>query len=417
MKLIKSLFFLLLLIPVINYSQQTLTLVDCYSLVNKNYPISKQINLLQQKADFEIKGIQTDKLPKIDFVAKGSYQNQVTYIPNPLIEPLNKDQYRVDFNVEQIIYNGGLIDANIKLKQAQAKTQQQQVEVNLYQLKAKINQIYFLILLLQEQKDILISKQSLLYSRIKEVKTGIQFGAILPASEKVLEAENLKIKQQLQSIEYDKKRLFENLSLLTYTSIPEFSILEKPTISITDNTEVNRPELKYFDLQDQQIKESQSILEKSKMPKISAYGVAGYGNPGLNMIENSFQPILLVGLRAHWNVFDWNKTKSENEALAVSSNIVATEKETFLLNNSIQLQEIKNEIAKAEEIIQTDDEIIVLREFVERTANAQLKNGVITSSEYLIDFTNLYEAKTNRIMHEIQLNLAKANYQVAKGTN
>lgn len=417
MKLTKSLIFLVLLMPMINYSQQSLTLVDCYSLVNKNYPISKQIDLLQQKSDFEIKGIKTEKLPKIDFTAKGTYQNQVTYIPNPLIEPLNKDQYRADFNIDQVIYNGGIIDANIKLKQAQTKTQQQQVEVNLYQLKAKINQIYFSILFLQEQKNILNAKQNQLNSRIKEVKTGIQFGAILPASEKVLEAENLKIKQQLQSIEFDKRRMFENLSSLTYTSISESTILEKPLISIDENSEINRPELKYFDLQGQQIEASQSILTKSKLPKISAYGVAGYGNPGLNMIENSFEPILLVGLRAYWNVFDWNKTKSEKEALTLSSNIVATEKETFLLTNSIQLQELKNEISKSEEIIQTDNEIIVLREFVEKTANAQLKNGVITSSEYLIDFTNLYEAKTNLKIHEIQLDLAKANYQVAKGTN
>ncbi|WP_304197480.1 TolC family protein [Flavobacterium alvei] len=396
-------------------AQQSLTLTDCYALANKNYPIAKQIGLLQQKSDYEVEALQTGKLPKIDLVAQGSYQNQVTTIPNAVLEPVNKDQYRANFDVNQLIYNGGLIDANTKLKEAQTKTQQQQVEVNLYQIKTRINQLYFSILLLQERKQILISKQEQLVSKIKEVKSGIQYGAILPASEKVLEAENLKIKQQLSEIQFDKKRLFENLSSLTFTTVPETSILQKPIIIAEETAVNNRPELKYFELQDQQIEASKTVISKSNLPKINAFGIAGYGNPGLNMIDNSYQPILMVGLRANWNVFDWNKSKAEKDALTISADIVATEKETFLLNNSLQLQEMNNEIKKSEEIIKTDTEIIGLREYVEKSANAQLKNGVITTSEYLVEFTNLYEAKTNHKLHEIQLALAKANYQVSKG--
>ncbi|HQZ25385.1 MAG TPA: TolC family protein [Flavobacterium sp.] len=396
-------------------AQQSLTLEDCYALANKNYPIAKQIGLLQQKSDYEVDALKTGKLPKIDLVAQGTYQNQVTTIPNPLLEPLNKDQYRANFDVNQLIYNGGLIDANSQLKEAQTKTQQQQVEVNLYQLKPRINQLYFSILFLQERKQLLISKQEQLVSKIKEVKSGIQYGAILPASEKVLEAENLKIKQQLSEIQFDKKRLFENLSSLTFTTVPETSILQKPIIITEETAANNRPELKYFELQDQQIEASKTVISKSNLPKINAFGIAGYGNPGLNMIDNSYQPILMVGLRANWNVFDWNKSKAEKDALTVSADIVATEKETFLLNNSLQLQEMNNEIKKSEEIIKTDTEIIGLREYVEKSANAQLKNGVITTSEYLVEFTNLYEARTNQKLHEIQLALAKANYQVTKG--
>ena len=396
-------------------AQQSLTLEECYALANKNFPLAKQIGLLQQKSDYEVDALQTGKLPKIDLIAQGTYQNQVTTIPNPLLEPLNKDQYRANFDVNQLIYNGGLIDANTKLKEAQTKTQQQQVEISLYQIKTKINQLYFSILLLQERKEILISKQEQLVSKIKEVKSGIQYGAILPASEKVLEAENLKIKQQLSEIQFDKKRLFENLSSLTFTTVPETATLQKPILITDENTENNRPELKYFEFQDQQIEASKSIVSKNNLPKVNAFGIAGYGNPGLNMIDNSFQPIFMVGLRANWNVFDWNKSKAEKDALTVSSQIVATEKETFLLNNSLQLQEMDNEIKKSEDIIKTDTEIIGLREYVEKSANAQLKNGVITTSEYLVEFTNLYEARTNQKLHEIQLALAKANYQVTKG--
>lgn len=404
-----------LIITFYSNAQQSLTLEDCYALVKTNYPTAKQIDLLQQKSAFEIDAIHKGKLPKIDLNAQGTYQNQVTTIPNPFLEPLNKDQYKATLDVNQLIYNGGAIAANAKLKEAQTKTLQQQVDVNLYQLKSEINQIYFSILLLQERKSILISKQEQLVSRIKETKTGIKFGAIMPSSEKVLEAETLKIKQQLSEIQYDKKKLFENLSLLTHAAISEDTTLEKFTAVLNTSDTNNRPELKFFELQNQQIEASKTVISKNNFPKINAFGTAGYGNPGLNFIDNSFQPILMVGLRANWNVFDWNKSKAEKDALAVSSDIVATEKEAFLLNNTMQLQKLENEIKKAEEIIATDAEIINLRESVAQSASSQFKNGVITASEYLVEFTNLYEAKTNQKIHEIQLDLAKANYQVNKG--
>ena len=411
----KNIFILLLLISISSNAQDILTLNQCYKLVKENYPTAKQIDLLQQKSNFEIDAINKDKWPKLNLIAQGTYQNQVTYIPNPTIEPVNNDQYRANLDVNQLIYNGGSIDANSKLKTAQTKTQQQQVEVNLYQLKSRINQIYFSILLLQEQNDLLISKQKQLISKIAEVKTGIKFGAILPASEKVLEAENLKVKQQLATILYDKKRLFENLSALTYTTISDNTILDKTAVNRNTSAENNRPELQFFQLQNDQIEASKNVISKTTIPKINVFGTAGYGNPGLNMIDNSFQPIFLVGLRANWNVFDWNKTHSEQQALAVSTEIIASEKEAFLLNNNMQLQDINNEIQKSETIIASDFEIINLREDVVKAADAQLKNGVITSSEYLVEFTNLYEAKTNQKIHEIQLALAKANFLVANG--
>ncbi|RTY95728.1 hypothetical protein EKL98_16770, partial [Flavobacterium bomense] len=156
--------------------------------------------------------------------------------------------------------------------------------------------------------------------------------------------ENLKIKQQLSEIQFDKKRLFENLSSLTFTTISETTILQQPILITQETAANNRPELKYFEFQNQQIEASKTVISKNNLPKINAFGNAGYGNPGLNMIDNSFQPILMVGLRANWNVFDWNKLKAEKDALSVSADIIATEKETFLLNNSLQLQEMSNEI-------------------------------------------------------------------------
>lgn len=413
----KKLFFLTLLVFQFSNAQQVMTLENCYALATKNYPLAKQSELFAQKSAYETASFKTAKLPKIDLNAQASYQSDVTGLPIPLpnVTPLNKDQYRATLDVNQLIYNGGLIDSNIKLKEIQTQTQQQQVAVNLYSIKSRINQLYFSILLAQERKLILTSKQEQLASKIKEVKSGVKFGVLLPASEQVLEAENLKIKQQLRDTELDKNRLLANLSALIFTALDEKTILEQPLISVAKDETISRPEIQLFELQNQQILGSKELISKNKLPKINAFGTAGYGNPGLNMLNNSFQTFYMVGIKANWNVWDWDKTKKDKEALSVSEAIIATEKETFLLNTHLQLQEMQTEINKLDETLQTDQEIINLRESVAKSSDAQLKNGVINSSDYLVEFSHLYESKINQKTHQIQLALAKANYQLIQG--
>lgn len=408
--------FLVFLIPLIANAQQTLTLEECYILVNKNYPLSKQNGLLKQKATYEIDAMNIAKLPKIDLNAQATYQSEVIGLPTSLpgIEPINKDQYRASLDVNQLIYNGGIIDANTQLKEAQTKTQQQQIEVVLYQLKSRINQYYFSILLLQEKRSLLLSKNELLLTKIQEVKSGVKFGAILPASELILEAEILKIKQQLTEIKYENIKMLQNLSELTFTKIDSETIVLQPDFA-TMKPEGLRPELTFYDLQSQQIDFSKNIISKSILPKINAFGQAGYGNPGLNMLDNSFQSFYMVGLKANWNIFDWRKSKKDKNALEIAKEIVLSEKETFELNNKIELQQADNEINKIEQLLQSDLEIIQTREKIAKSSNAQMKNGVITTSEYLTEVINLFEAKNIQKTHEVQLSLAKSNYEIIKG--
>jgi outer membrane protein TolC len=397
-------------------AQQSLTLTDCYALANKNYPIAKQIGLLQQKFDYEVDALQTGKLPKIDVNAQATYQSDVIGFPTtmPGVQPLNKDQYRTTLDVNQLLYNGGTIDANSKLKEAQTKTQQQQIEVSLYQLKTRINQYFFSILLLQEKTALLLSKKESLTTKIKEVKSGVQFGAILPSSEQVLEAEIIKINQQLTEIKFENNKLLNNLSKLTFSEIDTETTLIQP-ISYSINTNVTRPEIAFYDLQKDQLEFSKNVISKSILPKINAFGQAGYGNPGLNMLDNSFQTFYIVGLKANWNVFDWGKTKTDKKALDISKDLVTTEKETFELNNKMQLEEQDYEIKKIEQLLLSDSEIIQIREKVIKSSDAQLKNGVITTSEYLVEFTNLFEAKNILKIHQVQLAAAKSNYEIIRG--
>jgi outer membrane protein TolC len=414
----KSLSFLFILLSTVSINaQQTITLQECYDLVTTNYPLAKQSQLFKQQNDLDLQVISKEKLPQLDLSAQATYQSDVTSIPIPNsgIEPLNKDQYRATLSVNQLIYNGGIINTSSQIKSAQLKTQQKQVEVSLYQLKQKVNQLYFSIVLLQEKKQLLTSKQTQLQAQLKEVKSGVANGIILPSSDKVLEAELLKIAQQFSEIESNKLSLIDNLSSLIATPLKYDTTFNIPLSKIDLNAENNRPELELFQLKKEEINLSETLISKQNSPKLMGFATGGYGNPGLNVLDNSFQTFYTVGVKVNWNVFDWNKHKKLQEALAINKGLIETEAEIFKLNTTIESDNQEKEMNKISNLIKIDGEIIDLRKTVLNATESQLRNGIITTSAYVTELTNLNEAENSLATHKVELELAKANYNITTG--
>lgn len=416
----RILILLVLVLPFFVLAQQTITLDECFNLVTENNPLAKQTVLLNNQSQLDIEAINMGKLPKLDVNAQASYQSDVTslpiQLPNTTINPPNKDQYRATVDVNQLIYNGGLINASAKVTEAKGKVDQQEVQVNLYVLKNQVNQLFLSILLLQENRTILEAKEKQLLTRLEEVRAGVKFGMLLPSSADALEVELLKIKQHYAELDFSKTGLLERLSLLIGRELNKNMDLQRPKVFMETDTASKRPELMLFDLQKEQVILSIELLSKSKLPKLNAFAQGGYGNPGLNMLDDSFTTFYITGLRLNWNVFDWNKNKTEKKSLQINKDIIDTQKETFELKNNLELTNLQSEIDKMEELITYDAAIIPLREKMVKSAESQLKNGVITSSAYITEFTNLHEAKSNLALHKIQLLLKQIQHQITKGT-
>lgn len=415
----KKLFYIILILFAQHFwAQENLTLERCYELVEKNYPLAKQNNLLQNQSELETIVLAKDKLPKVSLNAQATYQSDVTQVPFSMpgvtIVPLNNDQYRATVDVNQLIYNGGAIKAQTQLKVSQNKSQQQIIAVNLYQLKIQVNQYYFGLLLAQEKQELLQAKKVLLQEKSKEIQTAVKFGAVLPASEQVIEAEIININQQLDDITFEQLKLRKHLELLTGQAFNTTVIVTKPMLNMKKSNGI-RPEITLFDLQNQQIEAAQKVITTTNAPKLNAFVQGGYGNPALNMLSNSFETFYMTGLRLNWTLFDWNKTKKEKEVLELSKQIILTEKETFVVNQNRQLNEFNFEIDKINAQLKSDVEIIQLREKVVQSAASQMNNGVITSSDYLNEVTHLFESKITEKTHHIQLLLANANYQIISG--
>ncbi|PJB17137.1 MAG: TolC family protein, partial [Flavobacteriaceae bacterium CG_4_9_14_3_um_filter_33_16] len=397
--------------------QEQLSLNQCYQWLDKNYPMVKQRELFEKQNSIDSQIITNKTLPQLNLEAQATYQSEVTQvpIPNTGIDPLNKDQYRATATLNQLIYNDGFINASLEAKSAHLKTQKKQIEVNLYALKKEVNQLYFSILLLQEKKALLNAKKDQLNSRISEVKSGIEYGVILPASDKVLEAELIKIQQQFDEIGFNKKSMLNTLSSLIGFDLNDDIILENPHLEVAISNQINRPEIDLFNLKKEEIQANEQLLSKQKAPKLFGFATGGYGNPGLNMLDNSFTGFYTVGLKLNWNVFDWNSNKKERQSLSINKDIIDNETEIFNLNTNMELRQQELEMKKIETFIASDSNIIALRKDVLQSAESQLKNGVITSSAYITELTHLFEDENNLKTHIIQLLLVKANYNINKG--
>lgn len=415
----KIVYLLMLVISLTTFGQENLSLNDCYILVDKNYPLVKQLDLLAQQNVLDLAIIKTEKLPKLDFSAQATYQSEVTQIPivipNNPVEAPNKDQYKATLSAHQLIYDGGMINASSEVKNATLKTEQKQVAVSLYQLKKQVNHYYFSILLGQEKNQLLIARKNQLTQKLQEVTAGINYGVLLPTSDKVIAAELLKIEQQLTEVEQLRISLIASLSIVTGKNIALNTAFQNPEIRSDLSTEIHRPELDLFQLQKEQIESTATLIGKKNNPKIIGFATGGYGNPGLNMLDNTFQPYYLAGIQLNWNVFDWNSAKKERQSLQINKELVDTQQELFKLNTTIELNQQLSEVNKITAFIQSDLEMIALRKEILATADSQLKNGVITASAYITELTNLYEAENNWRTHQIQLLMAKANYQLIKG--
>ena len=419
MKTLKFFFFLFILNGGITYAQQQLTLDQCYNLLNKNYPLAKQKEFLNQQNTLTNEALNTARLPKLDLSVKATYQSDVTNVPISLpgvsIPMPNKDQYRATFTANQLLYNGGQIATQTKVNNIENKVNKSRVDVSLYQLRQRVNALYFSSLLIDEKIQILTDKKTQIDSKLNEIDNAVKYGTALASSKALLKAEVLKIKQQIFENNTTKVALRNSLSKLIGSEIKATTSFQKPTVlwQLTDT--LNRPELHYFELQKQLIKEQSTLLSKVNTLKIMAFAQGGYGNPGLNLFDQNFATFYMVGLQLNWHVFDWQKNKKQRQSLNINQDIIDNQKKVFELNTKIENNNQTAEIKSLLELINTDKEIIPLRTQVLKTAESQLKNGLITTSDYLTELTHLYNSKTNLKTHNIQLLWAQINYLTTNG--
>ena len=396
------------------------TLDDCYQKASANYPLLKDKALLTDASDLKVKNIQTNYLPQLSLNGQMTYQSDVTQVSLPpqigiSVPGSPKDQYKVTLDAQQVIFDGGITQAQKKLEQASVATDVQQIEVDLVKVKEQVNNTYFYILILDKNRDLLSNTLNVITDRMKTTKSAVQNGVLMQSDLDALEAEELNTRQKLADIEINRKAAINILNILTGESFNDSSKLTLPETSETDTAKNKRPEYGYFDLAEQRLDAAGKVSNTSLMPKLYAFGQVGYGKPGLNMLSDKFNSYYVVGASLKWNFWDWNKSHREKQIYAIQKNQIENKRANFDKGLSIDLQNKQSAIEKYRETISNDQKIVTLRERITKTASSRLDNGVITSTEYLLELNNETMAKINLETHKIQLVQAETMYQLALG--
>jgi outer membrane protein TolC len=312
------------------------------------------------------------------------------------------------------LYDGGVIRNQKESYRANAKIDEQKLEVELYKLKDRINQLFFGILLLDAQ---LVQNELLksdIQRGIERINASIANGIALKSSADVLHAEYLKADQKTIELHASRHAYIEMLGLMIGETLNDSTRLEKPA-SLTLSSAINRPELRLYDYQRDAIDVQTRMLATRNRPKLSLFFQGGYGRPALDMLDNQPEAYYITGIRLNWTISGFYTYKKEKALLSINQMNLDLQKQTFIHNTNLSLNNHRGEVSKLHNVMATDDQIIALREKIKNTAAAQLENGVINSNDYLREVTAEDLARQNKILHEIQLLLAQYNLQTTTG--
>ena len=422
-----QLLFLLLVLSGALNAQKILTLKECYDKAMTVNALAGEKNAYSEISKLKDNNLSKGWLPTLDANGSFLYNSSVVDIGSALgslpipgianaIKPLPHEQYKITFDINQTIYDGGAIKGARELEKADLKVNEKQTETDLYKLRGQINSCYFNMLLLDKQKELLKNYLELITKRLSSMKSAISNGVILKSDQDVLTSEKIKIEQQLTENNIRKASLLDILSSLTGSAIDASTVFLLPPEKAGLTNELTRPELQMFDSRKDQLAASLKVIESKRMPKAFGFATFGYGNPpGNNFFKDQFAPYYILGAGIKWNIFDWNKSKNEKQQVTLQQGIIENRKRD-LTDNLGRLLESKNaEIANLKALIETDSELITLRKRITATAESQYENGIITATEYLNEMNSEQQVLINSEIHKINLAMAGIEYMNISG--
>jgi outer membrane protein TolC len=422
MKIMRAiLIFALFFIFPFLYGQDTVRLVSCYEKAIQYYPVSRDKKLNEHLSELKIKNFTAAWYPQLSLGAQASYQSDVTHLdvtlPFPGVTfPLPpKDQYKLTLDINQTIYDGGFAKSQKALENASQLTESQQVEIELYQLKDRINGVYFSIALIDANARLIQSAKQSIDEKIKSVESAVRNGVLTNPDKDILLAESLKFEEKLFELNEDRENAIRSLSELTGEKYRSSQRFELPALLIPDTSAGIRPEMQLYDLQMKRVDANIKVIDTRTLPRMSFFSQVGYGNPGLNMLSDKFAGYYILGASIKWNFWDWNSSKRDKEVLQIQKDIIADKKSVFELNRSITLKTELSKIQKFQKSVDMNVRLVDLRKNITHSSSTRLSSGTITSSDYIADLNAQVQAELNLELSKIALIQCVVNYTNIRG--
>lgn len=406
--------FLLLTIPMIKIGGQSLD--ECRNLAREHYPEIWQYDLIARTEQYNLSNAARAWIPQVVLSSQTTWQTDVVKYPDALssifvqqgvnIPGMRKDQYKVAIDISQNIWDGGQSKANRAIIEAEASEQRNRVDVDLYSLQSKIDNIYFSILLLEERMAQTKALIKLLESNLLRMQAYNKNGVAMQSDVDAIEAELLTTRQTLGQVISSRGSYRRMLELFIGRPL-DGETLERPAQTDIINHTSARPELALFDAQSNKIDAQRKAIRSSLMPRFNAFAQGYYGYPGLDMfksmVSSEWTLNAIVGVRMSWNISAFYTKHNNFEKLDVAKQQVAVQRDIFLFNTQIQTVQDDGEIVRLQNAVANDARIVELRRSVRMAAESKLENGVIDATDLLRKITDETSAALNRSIHEIEL--------------
>ncbi len=412
MKRLYSAFILLLL----TLGVRAQTLDECRRLAREHYPEIRQYNLIAQTEQFNLSNAAKIWIPQFAISGQATYQTVAPAFPEafkPLMQTgdsdmtgLNKDQYKVAIDVSQTIWDGGYSRANRAMAKAEAAEQRSRVDVSLYDLDARIDGLYFGILLLDERVEQTKTMIEVLKSNLARMRTYHKNGVALQSDVDMIEAELLTAKQQLGLVESSLASYRRMLEIFIGQSLKSGK-LERPVEQIIHSYTSNRPEFALLDAQENRLAAQKRAINSSVMPRLGLFAQGFYGYPGMDMFKSMVESDLtlnaIVGVRLSWDLSAFYTRKNNLKKLEVAKQQLDVQRDVLQFNTQMLTTQEDGEITRLRKAIEDDTRIVELRRSVRMAAESKLEYGVIDATDLLRTINEETTAILNYNMHEIEL--------------
>jgi len=405
-------------------SPKPLVLEECYILARQNYPLVRQRDLIKKTKEYSVENAAKGYLPQLTISGQATYQSDVTQVNSKidipgvqagsLIPKQYKDQYKIYAEADQTIYDGGTIKYQKQSRETAAAIDEQNLEVNLYALRDRVNQLFFGALLIGEQlKQNELQKKDI-QNGIDKTRALIDNGAAFRSSLDELKAELLGAEQTTVELKASRKAYLEMLGLFINRQLDESTLLEKPQPAEPIDS-IRRPELALYDYQKRSYDIQDKLTHSSILPKLQFFAQGGHGRPGLNQFKPDFAWYYIGGLRLNWSLGNLYTYKNDKRISELNRETLDIQKEAFMFNTKLTMRQQSTDIIKYTGLTNKDEGIVALRTSVKNAAAAQLANGIITPHDYITQVNAEDQARQNLILHQVQLLQSQYNHRTTSG--
>ena len=413
-----------MMLPTFAISQ---TLEECQRAAEQNFPLIRQYGLIEKTTDLNVANIQKGWLPQLSASAQATLQSDVPAFPDEFqklyqqmgitMEGVERDQYRVGIDVQQTVYDGGSIKNQKEIARRQGELQSRQNEVTMYNVRRRVNEMYFSLLLIDEQIQLNADLQTVLEGNEKKLAAMLKGGTASESDWQNVKAERLNVVQQMTGLKSQRTALVRMLS--TFCAM-EVNRLVKPEIPENTGSTVNlRPELKTIDAQLRLADAKEKALDATLMPRLGVFAQGYYGYPGYNMFEDMTGRKLswngIIGARLTWNIGALYSRKNDKAKLQAERETAEANRERFLLDNKMEQIQQNENISRYRQLMTDDEEIISLRSSIRKAAESKLAHGIIDVNDLVREINSENKARVEQCIHEIEMLKEIYNLKITTG--